>query len=221
MTTPTDIPRIVNGADDAPATVLLAHGAGAPMDSPFMAVMAEGLAARGWRVVRFEFPYMARRRSSGRQQAPDRQPVLLEHWRHQVALAASEGPLLIGGKSMGGRMASLLSDELAVSAGVLGCVCLGYPFHPPGKPDQLRTQHLEVMASPCLILQGERDSFGKRAEVEAYTLSGAINVGWIPDGDHSFKPTKRSGRSETDNLELAIGRCAQFMASCCSDRSGD
>jgi predicted alpha/beta-hydrolase family hydrolase len=212
--------RLSDGPDAAPASLLLAHGAGAPMDSPFMEAIALGLADRGWRVLRFEFPYMARRRSSGRQQAPDRQPVLLESWRHQVTLAASEGPLFIGGKSMGGRMASLLIDELAASAGVLGCLCLGYPFHPPGKPDQLRTDHLQRMVSPCLILQGERDSFGKRAEVEGYTLSSAISVNWIPDGDHSFKPTKRSGRSESANLELAIASCDQFMISCCSGRLG-
>ena len=190
------------------------------MDSPFMAAVALGLAHRGWRVVRFEFPYMARRRSSGRQQAPDRQPVLLESWREQVQLHLAEGPLFIGGKSMGGRMASLLLDELADAGAVLGCICLGYPFHPPGKPDQQRIDHLQSMRAPCLVLQGERDSFGKRQEVESYDLAPSIDVQWIPDGDHSFKPTKRSGLSEADNLDLAVQGCDRFMASFCPDRSG-
>jgi len=216
---PGSAPRLVDGPSAAPATLLLAHGAGAPMDSPFLQVIAEELAQRGWRVIRFEFPYMARRRSTGKQQAPDRQPLLLDTWRQQVQRATTEGPVLIGGKSMGGRMASLVADELFAAGSVLGCVCLGYPFHPPGKPDQLRTAHLAAMAAPCLILQGERDSFGRRGEIEMEALSPAIEIAWIPDGDHSFKPTKRSGLSEAANLGLAIDLCDRFMTSCCRDRS--
>lgn len=211
--------RLIDGPDTAPATLLLAHGAGAPMDSPFMQVVAGGLAERGWRVVRFEFPYMARARETGQRRAPDRQPVLLESWREQVAAVAADGPLFIGGKSMGGRMASLLIDELAESSAVRGCLCFGYPFHPPGKPASGRTEHLLAMRAPCLIVQGERDSFGRRAEVESYALPPSIQLAWIPDGDHSFKPTKRSGRDEGGNLALAVAAADQFMASCCPDRS--
>jgi predicted alpha/beta-hydrolase family hydrolase len=203
---------VIDGPADAPLRLLLAHGAGAPMDSPFMAAMATGLAERGWQVLRFEFPYMAKRRLSGRGSAPDRLPKLLEAFREQVALAGAGAPLLIGGKSMGGRIASLLVDELAASAGVRGCLCLGYPFHPPGKPLQLRTEHLAGLVSPTLILQGERDSFGKPAEVETYALSTAIQLEWIPAGDHSFKPTVSSGRSEAGNWALAVERMEAFMA---------
>ena len=203
---------MIDGPADAPLRLLLAHGAGAPMDSPFMAAMATGLAERGWQVLRFEFPYMAKRRLSGRGSAPDRLPKLLEAFREQVALAGAGAPLLIGGKSMGGRIASLLVDELAASAGVRGCLCLGYPFHPPGKPLQLRTEHLAGLVSPTLILQGERDSFGKPAEVETYALSTAIQLEWIPAGDHSFKPTVSSGRSEAGNWALAVERMEAFMA---------
>ena len=121
---------------------------------------------------------------------------------------------------MGGRMASLVLDELAGSCGVHGCVCLGYPFHPPGKPGNLRTEHLQRLRTDCLIVQGERDSFGRRAEVEGYDLSAAIRLAWIPDGDHSFKPTRRSGLSEEANLQRAVDAVDQFMASCCRDRSG-
>jgi len=203
---------VIDGPADAPLRLLLAHGAGAPMDSPFMAAMATGLAQRGWQVLRFEFPYMAKRRLSGRGSAPDRLPKLQEAFREQVALAGAGAPLLIGGKSMGGRVASLLVDELAESAGVRGCLCLGYPFHPPGKPQQLRTEHLAGLTTPTLILQGERDSFGKRAEVETYALSTAIQLEWINAGDHSFKPTVSSGRSEAENWALAVERMDAFMA---------
>ncbi len=211
---PLPVPRLIDGPDDAPATVLLAHGAGAPMDSPFMAAIAGGLAERGWRVVRFEFPYMARARISGRRHGPDRLPVLEEGFRQQVQLekaARPELPLLIGGKSMGGRVASLLVDELAASDGVRGCLCLGYPFHPPGKPLQLRTEHLAALQTPSLILQGERDSFGRRAEVETFSLSPQVQLRWIPSGDHSFKPTRSSGLSETENWATAVALSDAFL----------
>ena len=203
---------LIDGSAEAEATLLLAHGAGAPMDSPFMAAMAGGLAQRGWRVVRFEFPYMAQSRLSGQRRAPDRLPRLLDSFRAQVAQQAGAAPLLIGGKSLGGRVASLLVDELAHSHGVRGCLCLGYPFHPPGKPDQLRTDHLAALATPTLILQGERDSFGKRGEVEGYGLSPNIQLQWIASGDHSFKPTRSSGLSEADTWAAAVGHGDQFMA---------
>ncbi len=212
--TPTSAPRLLDGPDTAPATVLLAHGAGAPMDSPFMAAIAAGLAAAGWRVVRFEFAYMARMRETGRRQGPDRMPVLQEAFRDQVRQERGESPqrpLFIGGKSMGGRVASLLADELAASDGVRGCLCLGYPFHPPGKPLQLRTEHLAALRTPTLILQGERDSFGRREEVEAYTLSPAVQLGWIPSGDHSFKPTRSSGLSEAENWATAVAWSDGFL----------
>jgi predicted alpha/beta-hydrolase family hydrolase len=114
----------------------------------------------------------------------------------------------IGGKSLGGRVASLLIESLD---DVQGCLCLGYPFHPPGKPESLRTEHLESMQSPCLILQGERDSFGRREEVERYSLAPSLELIWLPSGDHSFKPTKASGLSEADNLNAAIDHCQRFI----------
>jgi predicted alpha/beta-hydrolase family hydrolase len=196
--------RLIDGPAVAPLTVLLAHGAGAPIDSPFLAAIATGLAGRGWRVVRFEFPYMARMRSSGRRSAPDRQAVLLEAFRQQVALEGKQRPLILGGKSMGGRMASLLVDALAADAAVRGCLCLGYPFHPPGKPQQQRIAHLEALRTPTLILQGERDPFGRRGEVESYPLAATIQLEWIRAGDHSFKPSRSSGLNEADNWAAAV-----------------
>ncbi len=201
--------RLIDGPADAPASLLLAHGAGAPMDSPFMAAIATGLAERGWQVVRFEFPYMAQSRLSGQRRAPDRLPKLLEAFRRQVAQERHR-PLFIGGKSLGGRVASLLVDDLAENAGVRGCLCFGYPFHPPGKPEQLRTEHLTTLTTPTLILQGERDSFGQRAEVESYALSPSIEVQWIPAGDHSIKPSRSSGHTEAGNWAAAVALADRF-----------
>ena len=196
---------LFDGPEEAPVTVVFAHGAGAGMDHPFMADFAAGLADHGLHVARFEFPYMARRRDDGRRRPPDRMPVLTECYL-DVVRALGPDRLVIGGKSMGGRVASLIADEV----GVRGLVCLGYPFHPPGKPDRLRTEHLAALKTPTLIVQGERDPFGGRGEVETYDLSPAIGVTWMPDGDHGFKPRKASGRTERENLEDAISAVAEF-----------
>jgi predicted alpha/beta-hydrolase family hydrolase len=189
------------------AHIVLAHGAGAPMDTPFMNAMAEGLAGRGMLVSRFEFPYMARRRVDGKRGGPGSPKVLLQTWRDVIAESAANLPLFIGGKSMGGRIASMVAGE----PGVEGVICLGYPFHPPGKPEKLRTEHLEQIPVPTLILQGERDPFGKPDEVSEYRLSSLIEVVWIPDGDHSLKPRKKSGQTEEGNLSLAVEQAARFV----------
>lgn len=198
---------LFDGPDDAMLTLALAHGAGAPMDSPFMRAMAEGVAAHGFRVARFEFPYMAKRRAAGQKKPPDRADVLLAAWRDAVGRLGPDR-LVVGGKSLGGRMASMIAD----GAGARGLVCLGYPFHPPGSPQTLRVEHLSAMRTPTLILQGERDPFGTPPEVAGYGLAPAIRVEWIADGDHSFKPRKSSGRTERQNWQDAINRIAAFLA---------
>jgi len=161
------------------------------METPFMSFFAAKLAKHSFRVVRFEFPYIYR--ETGKKK-PDREPVLRETWLKVIQELGHEG-LVIGGKSMGGRIASLIADE----AGVKGLVCLGYPFHPVGKPDRLRVEHLRTIKTLTLILQGERDPFGSRDEVGKYRLSPAIRVHWIENGEHSFKPRKSSGRTEVAN----------------------
>lgn len=208
MPSPSATPSLLfDGPQDAARTIALAHGAGAPMDSPFMSAFAEGLAAQGFRVARFEFPYMAARRTGGPRRLPDPAPVLLESWRAVIGrLGAKE--LIIGGKSLGGRMASLLADELAVA----GLVCLGYPFHPPDRPETLRTEHLKTLQTPTLIVQGERDPFGSRAEVAGYRLSPTIRLHWLKDGDHGFRPRSESGLSERDNWQNGIAAVAAFIA---------
>ena len=196
---------LFNGPKNAGKTVVLAHGAGAPMDSEFMDYIADGLAAQGLRVARFEFPYMVKRREDGKRRPPDRAPVLLETYLN-VAAELGPGNLIVGGKSMGGRIASMIADE----AGAAGLVCLGYPFHPPGKPEKLRTEHLADLKTPALILQGERDPFGKRDEVGGYTLSKSIDVDFLPDGDHDLKPRKASGRTREENWAGAVDRITAF-----------
>ncbi len=197
---------LIDGPTDAGRTIVLAHGAGAGMDAAFMTVIAQGLAGRGQRVVRFEFPYMQRRRATGTKSPPDRAAVLIETWHAVVEQFGSEG-LVIGGKSMGGRIASVVADE----AGVAGLVCLGYPFHPVGKPEKTRVDHLERLQTPTLILQGARDSFGTPEEVAGYALSDAIRFEWLADGDHSFKPRKKSGRTLEENLARAVACFADFV----------
>jgi predicted alpha/beta-hydrolase family hydrolase len=161
---------LFDGPARASRTIALAHGAGAAMDAPFMTAVAHGLADHGFRVARFEFPYMAIRRESGKKKPPDREPVLRATWLQVIELLGREG-LVIGGKSMGGRIASLVADD----AGVAGLVCLGYPFHPVGKPDRLRVEHLAAIKTPMLIVQGERDPFGCRDAVDGYTLSRRVS----------------------------------------------
>jgi len=226
---------LLDGPADAP-TLILAHGAGAPMDSPFLATMAAGLGERGVRVGRFEFSYMRARREGGGRKAPDREPELRRAWLAAIAAIAAisatgastsgatgdsgtrgasdpEGGgrrLWIGGKSMGGRIASMIADQ----AGVRGLVCLGYPFRPPGADPAVaarRTAHLRDLRTPTLIVQGTRDSFGGPDEVAGYALSPRIRVHWIEDGDHSLKPRKSSGRTEAQNLAEAMDVVAAFV----------
>jgi predicted alpha/beta-hydrolase family hydrolase len=197
---------LVDGPQGAARTLVLAHGAGAPMDSPFMETIAVGVAAHGVRVVRFEFPYMASRRGGGAFGPPDAGAVLEQSWRDAIARCGPPERLVIGGKSLGGRIASMVAD----AAGVRGLVCLGYPFHPPRQPQRLRTAHLRELRTPALIVQGERDPFGTRAEVAGYALAPSIRLLWLADGDHSFKPRVRSGHTEAGHLRTAIDVIAAF-----------
>lgn len=205
-----DTPELLlDGPQDAAVTLALAHGAGAAMDSPFMNGVAGRLAGLGHRVARFEFPYMAARRRDPRRRPPDRQPLLLDTWRAVVAALGGADRVVVGGKSMGGRMASLLAAE----DGARGLVCLGYPFHPPDKPESTRVAHLADLAVPTLIVQGTRDPFGAEHEVDRYRLSPAISIAWIADGDHDLKPRKASGRSHADALDEVAAAVERFVRS--------
>ncbi|HJW93240.1 MAG TPA: alpha/beta fold hydrolase [Thermoanaerobaculia bacterium] len=196
---------LTDGSPKSKLTLILAHGAGGAMDTPWMTKMARAIAAHDIRVLRFEFPYMAARREGKKSGAPDREPVLLDAWRSVVGETGND--VFVGGKSMGGRMASMVADELEVA----GLVCLGYPFHPPGAPEKLRTKHLEKLKTRTLIVQGERDPFGTRDDVAQYKLSKSIRIEWLEDGDHSFKPRKSSGFSEAAHLQRAADAVAEFI----------
>lgn len=204
---------LLSGPEDAQAALLFAHGAGAPMDSPFMNQIAELLAARYIQVIRFEFPYMASRRLTGKRKPAVKAELLMPAYLEAVATVRKTftGKLAIGGKSLGGRVASMIADQALDTGQVQGLVCLGYPFHPPGTPDALRTAHLEILRCPALIVQGERDPFGSRAEVEAMRLSPAIAIVWSNDGDHDLGPRGASGFTRKGNLAAAADEVAAFM----------
>ena len=210
MTEPPVPPEFLfNGPETARLTLVLAHGAGISMDSEFMTAFAEGLVVkcRGrLRVARFEFPYMTARREDGRRRPPNPESVLLATWRQAIAELGPER-LVIGGKSLGGRMASMVADQSAVR----GVVCLGYPFHPPGNLEQLRTAHLVDQTTPTLIVQGTRDPFGTVEEVSLYPLAPAVTLYWIEDGDHNLAPRKSTGRGVGQTWAEAISAIGDFL----------
>jgi hypothetical protein len=192
---------LFDGPEQAKHTILLAHGAGTPMDSAAMTAAARSLAKSGFRVARFEFSYMASRRTSAGRRPPPRAERLEPEYIAAIDALGAKGPLIIGGKSMGGRVASMIADDLYESGRIVGLLCLGYPFHPIGKPDQLRTCHLAEMKTPALIAQGTRDLFGTPEEVATYNLSKNIEILWLDDADHDLKPRKSvSGFSAADHL---------------------
>jgi predicted alpha/beta-hydrolase family hydrolase len=149
---------------------------------------------------------MAARRRDGGRRPPDRPNILLDTWQSVIDRLGPER-LVVGGKSLGGRMASMIAD----GAGVRGLVCLGYPFHPPGQPEKLRIAHLRTLRTPALILQGTRDPFGAREEIVRFPLSPAISVHFLEDGDHGFAPRAASGRSERQNREEALDTLLEFL----------
>jgi hypothetical protein len=203
-----ETPRFLfDGPAEARAVLVLAHGAGAAMDHPSMQRLATLIGAAGVRVVRFEFPYMAARRADGTRRPPDRGPVLLRTWHEVLDELGGGDRLVIGGRSMGGRIASMVADE----AGVRGLVCLGYPFHPAGRPERLRVAHLAALQTPALIVQGERDAFGNRDEVTSYALAPGIRIEWLADGDHSFQPRRASGHTLDEHLATAASAAAAFV----------
>ena len=189
--------------------ILLAHGAGAPMTSPFMTAWAEGLANRGLSVTRFEFAYMAGRKDGKRRPPPKVEMLVAEYEAAIEALGARR--LVVGGKSMGGRVASLLAGRLHQQGIISGLVCLGYPFHPPGQPDRLRTAHLENLRCPTLIVQGERDPFGTRAEVAGYPLAPAIRLHWVTNANHDLAGPG-GAKANAGRLATAADAIAAFAA---------
>jgi predicted alpha/beta-hydrolase family hydrolase len=199
---------LLDGPLSGRRVLILAHGAGAAMDTPFMEAIASGCSGPELTVARFEFPYMAQRRKDGRRTPPDRMPKLEQAFREVCDSLQEARTLFIGGKSLGGRVASRISD----SVGAKGLICLGFPFHPPGKPDLTRVEPLLALQTPTLILQGTRDPFGRPEEVEGYGLPKSIHVHWMEGGDHSLQPLKRSGRTAPQFWAEAAEKIGEFLS---------
>lgn len=206
------MPILINSCASPRARLILAHGAGAPMDSAFMNRVAEDCCLSGIEVVRFEFPYMAMRREGGGKRPPDKQPQLIAAWQDMIDRYCIEPvPLFIGGKSMGGRMATLWAVSNNSSA-CRGIVCLGYPFHPAARPEKLRVEHLRHLPVPTLIVQGTRDQFGTQDEVREYNLGEQIQCHWIDTGNHDLMPLKRSGLTYDQVMTDATKTVSDFIA---------
>nr|WP_239473328.1 alpha/beta fold hydrolase [Shewanella algidipiscicola] len=200
---------VASKGTDIDTLILLAHGAGANMAHPFMADLAAGLSATGMSVVRFNFPYMRNNAIDGKRRPPDRAPKLLNDFKlHIEAIRKLYRPrqLILMGKSMGGRMAAMVSSEVAVDA----VICLGYPFVPPKGGDP-RLEPIALCPAPLLVIQGERDKFGAKGQVEPWLAPYSAQLLWLSDGDHSFAPRKSSGTTQAANLQQAISYSVSFI----------
>jgi len=199
------------GADRA---VLLAHGAGADMNAAALTVVADALAAARIPSLRFDFPY----RRAGRR-APDRAPVLQAAVREAVAELAKRAKLppdrlVLGGRSMGGRIASMVAGDPDDPVPALGLTLLGYPLHPPGKPETLRVEHFPRLTMPVLFVSGTRDAFGTPTELKRHAkkIKGDVSFNWVDTGDHGFKPLKASGMSAPEALSGVATAVVEFVA---------
>jgi predicted alpha/beta-hydrolase family hydrolase len=206
------VPALLQRPERAQAMLALAHGAGAGMRHPFLATLADGLAARGLATLRYEFPYMAEGR--GR---PDFAPVLHATVRAAVAEAralAPDLPLLAGGKSMGGRMTGNAQADAPLE-GVRGLVFVGYPLHTAGKPDSERAAALSRVAVPMLFLQGTRDALATLTLIEAVCdeLGETARLHVVDGADHGFGVRKRDGRTAAEVMDELCAAIAAFAAS--------
>lgn len=206
---------LTTGALNRDLHLLMAHGAGASMTSPFLETMARLLDERGITVHRFEFPYMAARTQSGVRRPPPRAETLTGSYCDAITACRRQLPpkvrLFIGGKSMGGRVACLAAGERNTADTVSGVVVLGYPFHPPGKPDKSRAPALRALTRSALIVQGTRDPFGGPDKVARLELPSLIRIFWIEDGDHDLAPRKASGVTHAEAQTRAADAISAFM----------
>ena len=200
---------LINGPKEAKNILLLAHGAGAPMDSIFMNTISDGLNNNGIITFRFEFPYMEKRRS-GKNTFPDKLDVLCDFYKKiyfNIKKANPDKNIWLGGKSMGGRVSTLISRSLDIK----GVIVFGYPFHPINKLDKLRLESLQLSGPPILIIQGTRDKFGTITEVKKYKIHKNNTIFWIKDGDHSYNTLKKSELSSKDAIVQAYNEASVFI----------
>ena len=207
---------IIEKASQAKAICILAHGAGAPMDSTFMTRMSSALVAQGIHVVRFEFAYMAQRRTGGSKRPPPKMPILVDEFARVCAEVLSmpdisELPLYIGGKSMGCRVATLLGASMLLPSDIQGVICFGYPFHPVKQPEKTRIDHLPAVSVPLVVVQGTRDALGNPDDTQQYTLPPHLQMDWLATADHDFVPLKRSGTTQAQCIEQAARIASDFI----------
>ncbi|MFD2168375.1 alpha/beta family hydrolase [Thalassotalea euphylliae] len=213
MTTTT----IYQHAESAKALLVLAHGAGADKSSEFMEAIASELLKENISVLRFNFPYMDKRLEDGKKRPPERMPKLFPCFAEHINSVETGLPIFLGGKSMGGRVAATLTSQLedvsefSLNKKVCGVVCLGYPFHPIGKPETLRLNPLTDRALPVRIIQGTRDAMGNSDEVKQYTLPSLVSIDWLEDGNHDLKPRVKSGFTHSQHISAAAKFINHFV----------
>lgn len=190
--------------------LLIAHGAGAGQDSVFLEQLRHALAEAGVQTLAMEFAYLQQMRREARRRPPPRIDRLVDELARWCDTVSHNDlpPLWVGGKSMGGRAASLLTARDAAA----GLVLCGYPFHPAGKPDTLRLSHWPLIGCPTIVVQGTRDPFGNQDEVSGYSLPDGVALHWLEDGDHDWKPRRSSGRVQLDLIQEGAEAIASFMA---------
>lgn len=202
----------LDAVENPKALVILAHGAGADMDHGFMEKITALLNSRQINVLRFNFPYMDKRRVDGKRYPPDRMPKLLDCYSKIIKLQADSLPIFLAGKSMGSRVGATLAGEiLAKDKQVKGVICLGYPFHPQKKPEKLRLEPLQQTLLPTLIVQGDRDALGSKGEIAGYELSALCQLVFLPDGDHDLKPRVKSGFTHEQHMRNAADEILRFI----------
>jgi len=209
--------QIINNVENPIAQIIFAHGAGADMHHEFMEQITYLFNKANINVLRFNFPYMDKRIELGKRYPPDRMPKLIDCYESVINnfIENDENeetlPLFIGGKSMGSRVAATIAGNDNVSKIIQGVFCLGYPFHPPKKPEKLRLEPLQNTQRPVLIVQGERDTLGSLVEIMDYEVSGMCKTLFLTDGDHSLKPRVKSGFTQQQHMENAVHEIATFI----------
>ena len=204
----TEINYLIDGKESYPDTIILAHSSGAPMNSEFMNYFSKSLSDLGFLCIRFQFPYMTKQITEGKKRFPDKIDILKKSWL--VAINhINKKDVIIGGKSMGGRIATLIADEVKPK----GIVVLGYPFFNSKGKNDYRIKHLRNIEIPTLICQGEDDNLGKRSEVEKLDLSKKLNMHWVESANHSLIPPKRTGKTMNQSWDGCIVSIKNFINS--------
>ncbi len=198
---------------NAKALVIFAHGAGADMHHHYIEDLVEEMHSQQLSVLRFNFPYMDKRKLDGKRRPPDRMPKLVDCYKSIIANFKTDLPIIIAGKSMGGRVAATLAGDKSLmdAHNIKGVICLGYPFHPVKKPEKLRLAPLQETQLPVLILQGERDALGSEIEINDYEISSRCQLHFFNDGDHDLKPRVKSGQTLAQHKRAAVFGMRSFI----------